>query len=262
MTILRHNLVQGAALVDAHLPRIGYKNLFREGTVNASSQDDDYPKENAYDGLTYDAWRSTGAATEWVRTQVSSQNADYMAIAAHTLAGCDVKPQRSTDGSAWTDLESAYTVPDNRPIVWEWTSVADAYWRLLISNAAGPVSIGAIHVGLKTPMQKGLAVGWEPPELNEDVVYTNTMSHGGQSLGRSIVRRGARAQVSSEPVSFTWAREDWLSFVEVARRYAVFFWWSFLGKTEIVYGGIDDDKASFSKPQEVTTRFRISGINR
>lgn len=262
MTLLRHNLVSGAALVDAHLPRIGYRNLFRDGVVSASSQDDEHPKENAYDGLTWDAWRSTGAATEWIRTQVASQSADYMAIAAHTLAGCSVTPQRSSDGSVWTNLESPYTVPDNRPIVWEWPSAADAYWRLLVESAPGAVSIGAIHVGLKTPMQRGLPVGFEPPELNEDVVYTNPMSHGGHSLGRSVVRRGVRAQVSSEPVSYTWAREDWLDFIEVARSYAVFFWWSFLGKTEIVYGGIDDERASFSHPQEVSTRFRILGINR
>lgn len=262
MTVLRHNLVSGAALVDAHLPRIGYKNLFREGLVNVSSQDDDYPKENAYDGLTYDAWKTTGAATEWIRTQVASQNADHMAIAAHTLAGCNLTPQRSTDGAVWTNLESPFTMPDNRPIVWEWTSVADAYWRLLIENAPGPVSIGAIHVGLKTAMQKGLPVGFEPPELNEDVKYTNSISEGGQSLGRSIVRRGVRSSVTTEPVSYTWAREDWLSFIESARSYAVFFWWSFLGKTEIVYGGIEDERASFSRPQEVTTSFRIMGINR
>ncbi len=262
MTVLRHNLVQGAALVDAQLPRIGYTNLFRSGSVNVSSQDSDYPKENAYDGLTYDAWKTTGAATEWIQTQVSSQNADYMAIAAHTLAGCDVKPQRSTDGAAWTDLETAYTVPDNRPIVWEWTSVADLYWRLLIANAPGPVSVGAIHVGLKTPMQKGLLVGWEPPELNELVTYTNVASHGGQSLGRSVVRRGVVAQVRSEALSFTWAREDWLSFIESARSYAAFFWWSFLGKTEIVYGSTDEEKANFSTPMEITSSFKISGINR
>lgn len=262
MTILRHNLVQGAALADELMPRIGYQNLFRSGTVNASSADSDYPKENAFDGLTYDAWRSTGAATEWIRTQVASQNADYMAIAAHTLAGCDVKPQRSTDGSVWTDLESSYTVPDDRPIVWEWTSVADAYWRLLIENAPGAVSIGAIHVGLKTTLPRGLPVGFAPPELNERVEYTNVASHGGHSLGRSIVRRGTVAQVQSEPVTFTWAREDWLSFIESARSYAAFFWWSFLGKTEIVYGSVDEESASFSNPVEVTARFRISGINR
>lgn len=262
MTILRHNLVSGAALVSAELPRIGYKNLFREGVVNASSQDSDHPKELAYDGFTYDAWRSTGAASEWIQTQVTSQNSDYMAIAAHTLAGCTVTPQRSSDGSSWTDLESAYVVPDNRPIVWEYTSVAATYKRLLIANAPGVVSIGAIHCGLKTSMLKGLSVGFEPPDLNERVTYGSARSEGGQSLGRNIVRRGVQASVPTNPVTFTWAREDWLSFIESARQYAVFFWWSYLGKTEIVYGEIDEESARFATPQEVSTRFRITGINR
>lgn len=262
MTIIRHNLVSGAALTDAHLPRIGYKNLFRDGTVTVSSADSDHPKELAYDGLTYDAWKTTGAASEWIRTQVSSQSADYMAIAAHTLSGCNVTPQHSADGASWTNLEAAYTVPDNRPIVWEFTSVAAAYWRLLIENAPGAVQIGAIHVGLRTPMAFGLPLGWEPPELNERVEYTTPMSQGGQILGRSVVRRGVEADVSSDPVSFTWAREDWLDFIEVARSYGVFFWWTFLGKGEIVYGGVEDERVRFSREIYVRTEFKIKGINR
>jgi len=261
MTIIRHDYVS-ATPVNEFVPRIGYTNLFRDGAVTVSSEDSDHPRELAFDGLTYDSWRSTGAATEWIQTQVASQNADYFAIGTHTLAGCTVTPQRSADGSAWTDLETAYAVPDNRPIIWEFTSVAAPYWRLLIASAAGVVSIGAIHVGLRLEMARGLPIGWSPPELNEEVVYTNPMSQGGQILGRNIVRRGVAAQVQSEPVSFTWARADWLAFVEVARLYAVFFWWAYLGKGEIIYGGVDGEQARFTQPTEVNTQFKITGINR
>lgn len=262
MTLIRNDLISGAALVDAHLPRIGYTNFFRDGTVTASSADSDHPKELAYDGLTYDAWESTGAATEWLQTQVTSQSGDYFAIAAHTLVGCQVTPQHSPDGSAWTDIETAYTVPDNRPIVWEFTSISKPYWRLLITSAPGVVSIGAIHVGLKLSMAYGLPLGWAPPELNEDIVYTNPISEGGQSLGRSVVRRGVQTMVSADPVSFTFARVDWLAFLEVAHRYAVFFWWTYLGKAEIVYGGIDKPQGKFSREQDVAVSFNIAGISR
>lgn len=262
MTVIRHDVISGTALVDAHLPRIGYTNLFRGGTVTVSSQDDDHPKELAYDGLTYDAWRTTGAATEWIQTQVSAQNADYMAVAAHTLVGCNVTPQHSPDGSAWTDIETAYTVPDNWPIVWEFTSISKAYWRLLIQNATGVVSIGAIHVGLKVSMQNGMPVGWAPPQLNEEVIYTNSGSEGGQTLGRSIVRRGSKATVQTPFVDFVWARDTWMAFRDVADLYAVFLWWSYLSRGEIVYGAMTKSSVQFSTEQLVTTSFDLAGITR
>lgn len=264
MTIIRHNVISGAALVDAHLPRIGYTNLFRgPGTVAASTEDSDYPKENAFNGLTYDGWRGTGTGNdEWLRVQVAPQNADYMAVAVHTLANSIVTPQRSNDGSAWTDLDNAYAVPDNRPIVWEFPSVSAAYWRLLVQGPLEVVGIGAIHVGLKTPLQFGLPQGWEPPSLNEDVEFTNSISEGGQTLGRSVLRRGAKAEVASEMVSYIWARDTWLAFQEVAESYAVFFWWTYDGRAEIIYGGVMDKQARFRTTRDISTQFRIAGINR
>lgn len=262
MTIIRHDLVSGS-MAEPEKPRVLYANLFRDGTVTASSEAVDHPKELAFDGFTYDAWLSTGGATEWLKVQMASaQAADSMTVAVHTLAGCTVTPQRSTDGSAWTNLHAPYVVPDNRPIVWEFDSVSDVYWRLLIENAVAAVSIGAIQAGEKLTLQRGLPVGWEPPDLNEDVQFSNIMSEGGQILGRNVVRRGVKVDVESRNVDYTWSREDWLDFIAVAERYAVFFWWAFQGKAEIVYGALESKSGRFSNELHPATRFRLKGLNR
>lgn len=244
-------------------PRIGYANLFRDGTVTVSSEDADHPRELAFDGFTYDGFRTTGGATEWIRTQVASQNADYMAVGAHTLEGCTLTPQRSADGSAWTNLEDPFVAQSNRPIVWEWTSVAAAYWRLLIENAPDVVSIGAIHVGLKLTLPRGFQNGWAPPSLNEAVEFSNSMSEGGQILGRNVIRRGVAVQAQTQHMLYTFARDDWMDFADVAERYAVFFWRVMEGDAEILYGGMESKSADFSKRGKyVNAQFSLAGINR
>lgn len=263
MTIIRHNVISGT-VVAPNLPRIGYENYFRSGTVTASSEAVGKPKDLAYDGLTYDAWQTTGGESEWIRTQLAvAALADYMAVSTHTLVGCNVTPQRSTDGAAWTNLHAAYTVPDNRPIIWEFDSVSDVYWRLLIENAAAQVSLGAIHVGRRFTMLRGIPSGWAPPELNEDRKVTNVMSEGGQILGRNIIRRGVAAEIESRDIEYSWARNEWKAFMDVAERFAVFMWWVNGIYAEVMYGGVQEDhSARFTTDLHVTTKFKLMGINR
>lgn len=264
MTIISKSIVlspQVQAL--AKFPRIGYRNLFREGTVTVSGNLVSGPKENAYDGFTYDFWRSATGGENYIAVEVSpAESADYMAVAAHTLAGSDLTPQYSHDGATWFDLANEFQPATNDPIVWEFEEVFAAHYRLLIRNSTGSVAIGAIHVGLKLVMERGLPVGWQPPSLNEEVTFTNTMSEGGQILGRNIIRRGVKCEVQSNTVTWHFAREDWDDFIEISNEYACFFWWTFDGKSEIMYGGMTDKEAVFSTTRHLNVKFTLSGINR
>lgn len=245
-------------------PRIGYRNLFVDGTVSASSEDADHPKELAYDGLTYDAWRSEGSSTEWLSVSVSpSEAADYMAVAAHTLAGCTLTPQYSDDnGGSWNDLSVAFVPSDNAPIIWEFDEVTGTNFRLLIESASEVVSVGAIHVGSKFVLPRGFPFGWRPPSLNEDTEYTNAFSQGGQLLGRNIVRRGAEVSGQSANALYTWARDDWQDFIDVAELRAFFFWRTWNDRSEIVYGALTGREVATSNRKHVTASFSMRGISR
>lgn len=263
MTVITHGAVLSAPANNPSAPRVGYRNLFRDGTVTVSSENAQHPRQLAYDGLTYDGWRTTAGGTQWIAVESSPAEAsDYFAVGAHTLAGCSLTPQSSTDGVSWSNLAAQFMPADNRPIVWEHDAVVAAHRRLLIENAAGVVSIGALHAGELLELGRGLPPGWEPPSLNENIEYTNVMSEGGQILGRHIRRRGAELQATSERVTYTWARQDWLDFIESAARYAFFFWWTYESLAEIVYGGLESHDVVFADALAVTTRFRVAGINR
>jgi hypothetical protein len=260
MSRVRHDGVSGS-FANPERPRIGYANFFRDGTVTASSEATGHPKELAFDGFTYDAWQSTGGATEWLKVQLpAAQTASYMAVFGD-LAGCQLTPQRSTDGASWTNLDGAYTAPDGRPTVWEFADVSDVYWRLLIENATGALSVKAIHVGPMLVLDAGLPTSWMPPTLNEDIAYTNTISEGGQILGRNIVRRGAITDVESRNVDYTFARNEWAALMDVADLYPVFFWWQYLGLGEVMYAAIDSRSAAFSG-LDVDAKFKLKGLVR
>lgn len=265
MTTITHAvIVDEASLVDSLKPRIGYENVFRDGTVTASSESASGAVEQAFDGLTYDAWGSQGNATEYVEVQLGSPtpSVDYMAVAAHTLSGCTLTPQSSSNGASWTDLASAYVALDDRPIVWEFAETSPNYLRLFIENATASVRIGAIHAGLKLTMERGLPVGFDPPTMNEQTKFTNMISEGGQILGRSLVRRGVAVDVMSNNVTWLWARDSWAQFIEIANSYACFFWWVNDGRAEIVYGGVTNPKGSFTDYEFLSVSFKLEGINR
>jgi hypothetical protein len=267
MTILAKGIVLGAEDLEelARYPRVGIDNVFREddATLSASSEDADHPVELAVDGLTYDGWRSTAGGNQWIAVALTeAATVNYMAVGAHTLAGCGLIPQYH-NGTTWVDLDDEFMPADNSPLVFEFTAVSASQFRLLINAAPGVVSVGVINAGQKVVMYRGLPVGWQPPSMNEDVVFSNTMSEGGQILGRHIVRRGVKLTVPTQAVPYTWARDTWMAFVEEAQSYPFFFWWAGMtGYTEIVYGAMDDYSAQFQTVDLISAQFSMSGLNR
>lgn len=267
MTVIAHGAITDAGgMVLPRRPRVGSKNLFRSAgvTTSVSAALAAAPKELAYNGFTFDAWQSgVSGSGQWIRASfASAQSCDYMAIAAHNLVGATLTPQRSSDGSAWTNIQNGYVAVDNRPIVFEFAAVSFAHYRLLI-DAVNPVSLGVINAGVKLTMDRGLPLGWKPPSLNEQKEYTNVMSEGGQVLGRHVIRRGAEAMVDTSIVGFQWARDSWEAFVAEAEAYGFFLWWaSTEGRGEIIYGGLESHEAQFSTYTDVTCKFKMKGINR
>lgn len=264
MPVIDHTVITDeASIVDKWKPRVLYNNLFRSGTVTVSSALADFPKELAYNGLTYDAWKTNAVAPHWIRVQsVPAAAVDSMAIGSHTLMGCTLTPQHSADGAAWTNLVAPYVATSNRPLSWEFAQITPNYIRLLIENAGNQVSIGVIGAGLKLMMTNGLPIGFKPPSLNEMVEHTNTISQGGQTLGRNVIRRGVEAVIDTQLATYLWARDSWATFIKAAEEYGFFMWWLTQGRAEIVYGGLESHTSQFSDPLHVNAQFRMAGLNR
>ncbi len=221
--ILANGATSGVSLKH---PRVGIDDLFRDGTVTASSEAADHPKENATDGLDWDWWEPTGVPA-WIQVDAgSAQAVTYMGIAAHDLGtqGCSVTPQYSSDGSTWSDATSAHSPSDDTPIMFLFEEVSARYWRLYISGGSAP-QLAVVQVGKSLDFQRALYQGHSPLPLSRQTDVRPNRAEGGARLGRSIIRRGVATSVQFQNLKADWVRSELDPFIKLARTYAFFFAW-------------------------------------
>lgn len=244
-------------------PVIGWHNLFRAGEVDASSVSGEHVPDLAFDGITSTGWRTVAGEEHWIEVELAaSAEADYAAIAAHTLAGCQVVPQRWT-GSAWADLADAAAPASGAPVAWEFASVAAARWRLRITEAPDVVSIGALHIGRAMRPATGIPAGWQPPSLNEVVEHEGPISVGGALLARQVRRRGVEVQIELPALGYAFARGAWRDFLEAAQTRPFFVWWlGGDGLAEVVYGGLVRQGGRLGRAVRADLSLSIQGITR
>lgn len=202
-------------------PVIGYTNHFETGTVSASSEATDFEVEKAFDWFTYDYWKPTGFSSEHMTVDMGSATAaDYWAVFAHDAhtQGSSLQLRGSTDNFSSSDvLVDSATPTTSSVIMRSFSSVSYRYWRLLISGGSAATSIGVAMVGPRLDMLDGMQVGFIPPTMSYSDKVLNNQSHGGQFLGRSVIREGARGTMRFTLMTPAWIRSDWMPFLDHAR---------------------------------------------
>ena len=238
-------------------PRIGWRDVWRTGTITASSETQ--PAALTQNNLTYDGWVGNGTGDHWIACSTAEGPIDYIAMAAHELQNCAIVPQKFVS-DAWVNLTPEVTIANRGPVVWYFTPQSASAYRLRLSGTTASPAIGVIMAGRATVPASGLPFGWSPPSLNQIVEGTNVISEGGQLLGRNIRRRGGRATCSLEGISYPWARTQWEAFQQHAHRRGFFMWWSYEGFFEVIYGGMTGGSAVFSEHNILTLDMTMEGV--
>lgn len=210
-------------------PKIGYENFFETGTVTASTEATGFAKENAYDWNTYDGWKPTGTADQYLSVDMTTvQSADYFALAAHNLSDYSgtVKAQYSANGSTWSDASALVTPTTNSPILQAFTSVSARYWRLLFNTVTTPPTIGVASIGAALALDRAVGSGFAIPYDARQDTITNLQSEGGAFLGRSVIRQGVRSQMRFTLQALSFVRGDWRTFLDHAQTKPWFFTWN------------------------------------
>jgi hypothetical protein len=112
------------------LPTILWNNIFASGTLTASSEATDYPKENAVSEATYDAWKPATLPASLSIDKGVATAVDSFAVVAHDLGtkGLTVSLQSSTDSTTWT-TRCVVSPSNNTSILGLFPSVSARYWR-------------------------------------------------------------------------------------------------------------------------------------
>ena len=192
MTILISNV---PTYLDS-LPTVLWDNIFAKGTLSASSQATDYPKENAVTENTYKSWSPTSLPAQLTVDYGSAVSVDSAALVAHSCgtSGNTVLVQSSVDNTTW--VTRATVVPtDNTTILALFTPVTARYWRFNISGGTAPF-IGVAMAGARFNFPAGVLPPYKPVWLSQQYELLTAGSLGGQFFGNRVLRTGGQTTIN------------------------------------------------------------------
>lgn len=207
--------------------RIGYDNFVPGATVTGTTAEAAFPADAIKRQTTWERWKPTGTTNEdLLITPATSQDANYIGIAAHTLgsSGATVALAYSVDNVTFTTIETL-SPADNSAIMILFTSVSAGYWRIRITSATSAPNIGVVYIGKTLDMDRPIYGGHSPINLSRQTVVRPTESEKGQWLGRSVIRYGLQTSYDWENLAAAWYRANFDPFVKAARFRPFFIAW-------------------------------------
>jgi len=111
--------------------------------------------------------------------------------------------------------------------LYPFTSQTSDAWAISFSTALNQTNIiEQVFLGLRLDLPHGMRTGFVPPTLARDAKILNSMSDGGELLGRSVINRGVSMDIRLNNLDGdTFVRGDWDLFVEHAETEPFFFSW-------------------------------------
>ena len=219
-------------------PRIGWHTILPDAVVTASSEETDNSAALLHDYLTYDAWMATGAGDQWIEIETGGlETIDYIGLAAHNLATAGASFRVQYWDGGWVDAMDDYLPTYNTPIMYEFDPVTSTRFRVQILNSLTPVYIGVLFIGQIMHFERGVFIGHSPASYNYNDQVLNSVSEGGQFLGRSIISVGGKTSIDLNHLSAGYIRNTWVPFQDHARLKPFFFaWWPAQYPYEFIFG--------------------------
>jgi len=210
---------------------IGYNNHVKTGTITVTSEATGYEKENAQSWKTSSWWQAAAAGTVYFNIDAgSSVSADSWGIVGHDLSSNSgtIKPQYSATG-AWAgeelDFDTVQTPTGKETIFRKVTSQSARYWRFEIASTTVASFIANFYLGVSLSLERGIPAPFAPANLNRDRKIFNSMSEGGQFLGRAIRHNGSMVKIVQKKITRTWIDANWTALADHVELYPFYFLW-------------------------------------
>ena len=213
------------------MPFIAYDNVLETATVTASSEQLQFPFQNAFDGLIYpaDVWKPAGSGASYLYIDAGAEvTPDYFAFANYyadqiTLSRCDASYLNPVTVVSFTGLSNSSGV--------KYANIgfpsSSRYWIIMLNKFGEIPLLGHVSFGQRMERPESVQIGFSPANLSRSNEYLNSVSDGGFMLGRSLVREGSEMNLSFDLLSPTWVRNSWLPFSLHAEQKPFFFAWDY-----------------------------------
>ena len=212
------------ATVDG-LPRVLFNNEFENATsVVASTEAVGFEGANAYDWRMNTFWMPTASGSTLTATFAAPVTVDSFGIFKHTLAAAGATLFLEHDDTGFvTDL--TITPADDIAIMKTFTPASSTIWRIRVTYAGDAPTIGTAAFGEFLEFERGIATGYASPNLSDIPDILNSVTQGGNIIGRSILSNKNQSDMSINHMSETFARDSWDPFVKHMQLKPFFMLW-------------------------------------
>ncbi len=197
---------------DTSVINVLYRNIFAEGTLTYSTQEDGFNASNITDDATWNGWQPTSVAA-WVRVDYGSAvECDMIGISSHDMftAGASFSLEYGADGVSWTTISASYTPTTNDDIIVCFQSTSARYWRFNLTGAVA--TIGVIKLGPKLAFPCAPLEGHIALHHSRKYEMLSNESLGGQFLNNRVVRIGAETSINVGMVDRDFTETDMAEF--------------------------------------------------
>lgn len=183
---------------DLHYPLIGWHNQVTFNNVSADSEAAGYPATNLGNPATTNRWLSAITEEQLVEVSNIEGQANYVAVARHTLNGATISVEAITaePGADWEVVHPGLLVANGEPIVLRFVAGFYVGVRLRIVPDGVAPSIAVLFVGDLIAVRPGIRPSFTPPSDARDVDLVQGMSISGEHLGAIV--EGASLSTSVE----------------------------------------------------------------
>lgn len=215
----------------AHYPLIGIETKVTLANVSADSEVSGYPVTNLANPLTVSEWRSASTAEQLITIEDLEGQTDYVGIARHNLgsAGVAVTVEGITGeiDAEWEVLLDSVTLGDDSPHVFRFAKDYYVGIQLRLVPADVAPKIAVMFAGALQTIWKGIAPGYTPLHLGEQIDILNGRSASGEHLGAIVTGATLASTASFQDIDPEWFAANMPALLSRLNRGASFFWlWS------------------------------------
>lgn len=256
MLVISSSVVLTAdAAIPAGTPLIGWHNLVTFSNVSADSEDTAYPATNLANPSTNLEWRSETDVLQYLTFAVNTLlDVNYVGVARHNWGSAQIAVSiEYYNGSIWVALTSPQIPPDDAPLMFVFTGLSAASFRIKLAAGDEAPRAAVAYVGVLLVCERGVDVGTDfpvPVDARKTTVV-NGMSEAGDFLGRKVVNQFLEWQMTFKHFRPDWYRTYFRPFVRAAQRDVPFFytWAPDDYPYEVVFAWFRDDPIPLTTPQ-------------
>lgn len=223
------SVVLSSSISSGNRCRLAYDNILESGTVTASSENASYPVENCYNWLVVDSYKPAATGTHYITCVLDAPyTCDYFAFYGHTvhLTGGTLQLQYKDEDDVWQNASDVITPTNSAPRVITFTEKTATEWRVKLVTGDTIPLIAVLSIGKSVLTPYGVYLGYSDPKFSRANKFINSVSEGGNFLGRSIYARGFAGQLILQYASRTFINDYWMDFVLHAEQKPFFYVWN------------------------------------